>query len=392
MILKTEQIHKLNHTDILDYAKAMSMSEIKRLLTERKKPMIGYKGYLYTVEKTKDDKVLIRYAAGRLPQTESLLRTIRRQRQAEPTTPGNRLPDQLKQTDRGENFVLHEDKDLIIFTTNSNLSVLKTCKHWFADGTFSVSPEDFYQMFTLHGLFKSQVIRLVYGLLIGKKTSDYDQFFQRIMEEDDFNPDSILTDFESATIKSVKSLFPNVLHKGCLFHFGQYIWRNIQSHGLQNKYQADKSFYLNVKKLIALAFVPILDVVKAFKLIVDDFDDDADQFLNYFEKTWIGERKRRGAGRKNPQFPIELWNIHDRITSNLPRSNNSIEGWHNAFAKRVSTAHPTITKLADKIRHEPKPKKAVYRKLDERITRLVGDYNSIDLGGHSKDLAANMLL
>ncbi|CAF1683717.1 unnamed protein product, partial [Adineta ricciae] len=102
-------------------------------------------------------------AAGRLPQTESLLRTIRRQRQAEPTTPGNRLPDQLKQTDRGESFVLHEDKDLIIFTTNSNLSVLKTCKHWFADGTFSVSPEDFYQMFTLHGLFKSQVIPLVFN-------------------------------------------------------------------------------------------------------------------------------------------------------------------------------------------------------------------------------------
>ena len=69
-------------------------------------------------------------------------------------------------------------------------------------------------MFTLHGLFKSQVIPLVYGLLIGKSTSDYDQFFKRIMEEDDFDPDSILTDFESATIKSIKSLFPNVLHKG----------------------------------------------------------------------------------------------------------------------------------------------------------------------------------
>ncbi len=69
-------------------------------------------------------------------------------------------------------------------------------------------------MFTLHGLFKSQVIPLVYGLLIGKSATDYDQFFERIMEEDDFNADSILTDFESGTIKSIKSLFPNVVHKG----------------------------------------------------------------------------------------------------------------------------------------------------------------------------------
>ena len=78
-------------------------------------------------------------AAGQLPQTDSLLRMIRRQRQADPTTSDNRLPDQLKQTDRGENFLLHEEKDLIIFTTNSNLSVLKRCKHWFADGTFTVN-------------------------------------------------------------------------------------------------------------------------------------------------------------------------------------------------------------------------------------------------------------
>ena len=76
------------------------------------------------------------------------------------------------------------------------------------------TPEEFYQIFTLHGLFKSQVIPLVYGLLIGKKTSDYNQFFERVMETGDYNPESILTDFEAATIKSVKSLFPNVVHKG----------------------------------------------------------------------------------------------------------------------------------------------------------------------------------
>ena len=78
---------------------------------------------------------------------------------------------------------------------------------------------------------------------------------------------------------------------GCLFHFGQCIWRNIQSHGLQNKYQADKSFYLNIKKLIALSFVPISDVIKAFELIVDDFDDDAEPFLDYFEKPGLVNEK-----------------------------------------------------------------------------------------------------
>ncbi|CAF3918353.1 unnamed protein product [Rotaria sp. Silwood2] len=99
-------------------------------------------------------------------------------------------------------------------------------------------------------------------------------------------------------------------------------------------------------------FVPVLDVIKAFDLVADDFDDEADDFLGYFKKTWIGEPKKRGTGRKKPLFPIELWNVYDRTVANLPRSNNSIEGWHNAFAKRVAIAHPSISKLTEKIRRE----------------------------------------
>ena len=36
----------------------------------------------------------------------------------------------------------------------------------------------------------------------------------------------------------------------------------------------------------------------------------------------------------------------------IPRSNNSIEEWHNAFAKCVVVVHPSVTKLAEKIRRE----------------------------------------
>ena len=51
-------------------------------------------------------------------------------------------------------------------------------------------------------------------------------------------------------------------------------------------------------------------------------------------------------------FPIELWNAYDRTVMNLPRSNNSSEGWHNASAKRVAIVHPSVTKLAEKICRE----------------------------------------
>ena len=81
---------------------------------------------------------------------------------------------------------------------------------------------------------------------------------------------------------------------GCLFHFSQAVWRQVQSNGLSTKYREDEYFRLNVKKLIALAFVPVDDVVTAFDLVAQQFDDDADDLIDYFEKTWIGQRKRRG--------------------------------------------------------------------------------------------------
>ena len=58
------------------------------------------------------------------------------------------------------------------------------------------------------------IIPLVYGLLIGKSSEDYNLFFEKVLEQDNFQPESIMTDFETGTIKSVRDMFPNVVHKG----------------------------------------------------------------------------------------------------------------------------------------------------------------------------------
>ncbi|CAM4835312.1 unnamed protein product [Rotaria magnacalcarata] len=235
-------------------------------------------------------------AVGELPRSDGLSLTIRRQRTTETVDVKGRLPEKLRKTYRDEDFILHEDKKLIIFTTKTNLSILKQNKHWFADGTFKVCPDNCYQLFTLHAMMTNAIIPLVYGLPIGKSNDDYNQFFEKLFEQDNFQPESIMTDFES------------------------------------------------------------------------------------------------GTGRKKPLFGHKLWNIHDRVIVATPRSNNSVEGWHNAFANRASISHPNIVKLTEKIRREQskfevntakilqghiiKTKKACYRRLDERITRLVNAFDS----------------
>ena len=78
-------------------------------------------------------------AAGHLPKNESLMLMIRRQRTTETVDADGRLPENLRKTYRDEDFILHEDKKLIIFTTKTNLSILKQNKNWFTDGTFKVN-------------------------------------------------------------------------------------------------------------------------------------------------------------------------------------------------------------------------------------------------------------
>ena len=90
-----------------------------------------------------------------------------------------------------------------------------------------------------------------------------------------------------------------------------------------NKIQRGSVFPFEYKKLIALAFIPPSDVATIFDLVAGEFDDDADDFLDYFEKTWIGEPRKRGyfffhshliscfflflgAGRKKTQFEHQL--------------------------------------------------------------------------------------
>lgn len=50
----------------------------------------------------------------------------------------------------------------------------------------------------------------------------------------------------------------------------------------------------------------------------------------YFEDNFIGRTMTRNR-RNNPRFAISMWNCFERANHDLPRTNNAVEGWHNAF-------------------------------------------------------------
>ena len=84
--------------------------------------------------------------------------------------------------------------------------------------------------------------------------------------------------------------------------------------------------------------------------ITDETEDLLNDFLVYYESTWLGITQR--GRRRRPIFDVDVWSVYTRVQDNLPRTNNSLEGWHHAFKRRLNITHPTVLKLLKVIRNE----------------------------------------
>lgn len=121
--------------------------------------------------------------------------------------------------------------------------------------------------------------------------------------------------------------------------------------GIKTKYEDEKDpdFSLHIRELAALAFVPVEDVVISFeKLTITKFFTKNEAILKplieYFEETWVNKSRREGR-RKNPKFPLSLWNCHEATKNDLPRTNNAVEGWHNGFSSLLGADQPSLWKF-----------------------------------------------
>ena len=116
-------------------------------------------------------------------------------------------------------------------------------------------------------------------------------------------------------------------------------------------YQEDREFLLKLKMLPSLAFVPEQDVMDCFNILMANFPESALGVATYFEDNYIGKRLPNNSRRITP-FPIRIWNMYERVRQQLPRTNNVVEGWNNAFNPSVGYSHPSVSKLFKSLQRE----------------------------------------
>ena len=120
--------------------------------------------------------------------------------------------------------------------------------------------------------------------------------------------------------------------------------------------------------------------------------------------TWVGQLRR--GRRQQPLFRISVWNCLQHTADGLPRTNNSIEGFHRGFSSAISCHHPTIWKFIDALKREqnlnevkieqylagvqpPQPRRR-YRDLSARLLRVVEDYGNRGTMDYLRSIAHNI--
>jgi hypothetical protein len=136
-------------------------------------------------------------------------------------------------------FLLAKTSDIFIFSSSYQLEILSQALRWHIDGTFSASPKQFYQVYTIHGWLHNEMHIGAFILLTNKTQCTYTEMFKQLIHHAknsneksfELNPSEIFCDFELAAINAAKTVFPSVSVKGCHFHFCQAIKKHIKSLG-----------------------------------------------------------------------------------------------------------------------------------------------------------------
>jgi len=278
------------------------------------------------------------------------------------------IPEHFRTTFDGQKFLisnvrLDNGERILIFSSFFGLDLLRKSENWMVDGTFSIAPEPFKQVYSILAEADNKAYAAVFSFLPNKRSGTYKCLFEEVHHHLTVSSliqlelRHLLVDFESAVIKEFRSVFGRQVGvTGCLFHFK----KNLRSHmcalpHLQSYHCRDASFHAFMDSLSALAFVPVdlvhvyyrdlidielprvLEVLDGNKEVSDEVKDgireSLNSFLDYFEKTYVGAQSR--TGWSNPRFSPDIWNQHDNLMSGQQQTTNRIENYHSVLRKLI---------------------------------------------------------
>jgi hypothetical protein len=151
-----------------------------------------------------------------------------------------------------------------------------------------------------------------------------------------------MVDFELAVKQAYERTSPGVLVKGCLFHFGQSLFKNVVRIGPKTEYLEIEDFRLWFKKGFCLALIPSVTIESEAVALRNQLLNDivpehpaitaskASKYWQYFITAYF-----------EGQYPKTMWCHFD---TSFERTNNRVEGDNNKMKQFCGSANPHIDK------------------------------------------------
>jgi hypothetical protein len=124
---------------------------------------------------------------------------------------------------------------IVCYASNFGLSLLRQAECWSSDGTFSVCPEPFFQLYSVHAHLGSNSFPAAFFFLPGKKKYHYREALQELRNHVVGNNASplplrrFLIDFEASVMSEIRSVFGSaVAVSGCHVHMRRNLRRRLQ--------------------------------------------------------------------------------------------------------------------------------------------------------------------
>ena len=266
------------------------------------------------------------------------------------------LSSVITTTHSGENFYQYGPNNygsneifdsVQLFFSFSSIEMLKNNYIWCVDGTFSVVPAPYYQLYTISVLIGNNVYPVVFAILKDKLAITYKKIFEILKNlVGRIEPRIIKSDFETGSINALKFHFPRANISACQFHLGQSLLRKIKEQSIYVVYKTQTVVKKFVKLCVCLAYVTPSEVESTFMEIRNriDFPIILFDFFDYFYRVYINDN--------SASFPISLWNCCDILIESAPRTNNAIEGWHSIFKRTFGSCRNSYEMLVFRMKEE----------------------------------------
>lgn len=205
----------------------------------------------------------------------------------------------------------------------------------FADGTFKVCPEPFYQLYILHRVYGTCTRPCLFILMTRKTRFAYDRLFSTIRNFAAVRGHEVKwvlfhSDFEIAVMSSVQSIFAhiNLSVKGCYFHLASAMFKKAVVLGFKAQYKL-RPVKFHIKMCMALAFLPVDQIAATLDEIIASYTasvfpgkPDLTAFFAYVRVSWV----------LGGVVSMDIWSFYG-ITGRC--STCDCEGYHSKIAKKL---------------------------------------------------------